>query len=168
VIRVISHLVREIAKDRSSLAERDHRRVGRQRPHRDHHPDERLRVPLVDFIEATGSVEVTCKDPRLTAQCRHGRLGHRSKSLPIRTGGRDVDSGGNERPGGGFYEAHWAIHGKEVQSFWGRQAKEKYQDDHFFVTNAWASRVSDPNVVDNEVVRRVSDHGPVVFDPDAG
>jgi len=69
---------------------------------------------------------------------------------------------------GGFYEAHWAIHGKEVQSFWGRQAKEKYQDDHFFVTNAWASRVRSCNVVDNEVVRRVSDHGPVVLDLDVG
>jgi len=66
----------------------------------------------------------------------------------------------------GFHEAHWKLHGKEAQSFWGRQAKEKYQDDHFFVTGGWAARVKSCTVVDNEVVRRVSDHGPVVLELD--
>lgn len=64
----------------------------------------------------------------------------------------------------GFHEPHWRIHGKEVQSFWGRQAKEAYQDDHFFVSESWAGRVRECRVVDDAVVRRVSDHGPVVLE----
>jgi endonuclease/exonuclease/phosphatase family metal-dependent hydrolase len=66
----------------------------------------------------------------------------------------------------GLHEVHWGVHGREVQSFWGRQMKEAYQDDHFFITNAWASRVRSCNVIDNEVVRRVSDHGPVEMELD--
>lgn len=66
----------------------------------------------------------------------------------------------------GFHDAHWGIHGREVQSFWGKRAKEPYQDDHFFISNAWASRVRSCDVIDNEVVRRVSDHGPVVLELD--
>lgn len=31
----------------------------------------------------------------------------------------------------GFHDCHFGLHAKEVQSFWGRQAKEAYQDDHF-------------------------------------
>lgn len=64
----------------------------------------------------------------------------------------------------GFHDAHWAKHGCEIQSFWGRQAKEQYQDDHFFVSKSWASRVRLCSVVDNDTVRRVSDHGPVVLE----
>jgi endonuclease/exonuclease/phosphatase family metal-dependent hydrolase len=66
----------------------------------------------------------------------------------------------------GFHEVHWALHGREVQSFWGRQTKEAYQDDHFFVTKSWATRVRSCDVIDNERVRRVSDHGPVMLDLD--
>jgi len=64
----------------------------------------------------------------------------------------------------GFDEPHWRIHGKEVQTFWGHQAKEAYQDDHFFVSKAWAEKVRECRVVDDAVVRRVSDHGPVVLE----
>ncbi len=66
----------------------------------------------------------------------------------------------------GFHQAHWALHGREVQSFWGKQAKEKYQDDHFFLSQRWAPRVRTCEVVDNDLVRRVSDHGPVVLELD--
>lgn len=66
----------------------------------------------------------------------------------------------------GLHEVHWGIHGREIQSFWGRQTKEAYQDDHFFVTNAWAPRIVSCTVIDNDVVRRVSDHGPVVMELD--
>lgn len=68
----------------------------------------------------------------------------------------------------GFHDAHWGIHGREVQSFWGKKTTQPYQDDHFFVSKSWASRVRSCNVVDNEIVRRVSDHGPVVLELDVG
>lgn len=68
----------------------------------------------------------------------------------------------------GFHDAHWGFHGREVQSFWGKKAKEPYQDDHFFIGETWASRVQSCSVVDNEIVRRVSDHGPVVLELDVG
>jgi len=66
----------------------------------------------------------------------------------------------------GLHEVHWALHGREIQTFWGRQTKEAYQDDHFFITNGWASRIRSCNVIDNAVVRRLSDHGPVEMDLD--
>ena len=66
----------------------------------------------------------------------------------------------------GLHDVHWGIHGREVQSFWGHQTTEPYQDDHFFITKAWSTRIRSCNVVDNEVVRRVSDHGPVVLELD--
>lgn len=60
-----------------------------------------------------------------------------------------------------FYDCHWRQHGKEIQSFWGRQAKNPYQCDHLFV-DATTGR-TDPKceVIDNSVVRELSDHGPV-------
>lgn len=68
----------------------------------------------------------------------------------------------------GFHDAHWGLHAREVQSFWGKKAKELYQDDHFFISKTWASRVLSCEVKDNEIVRRVSDHGPVVLELDVG
>ena len=61
----------------------------------------------------------------------------------------------------GLHEPHWAIHGREVQSFWGPRTTKPYQDDHFFTSPDLASRVTACRVIDDEVVRRVSDHGPV-------
>jgi endonuclease/exonuclease/phosphatase family metal-dependent hydrolase len=66
----------------------------------------------------------------------------------------------------GFHDCHFGLHAKEVQTFWGRQAKESYQLDHVFVAQSWASRVRACNVVDNATVRQVSDHAPVVLDLD--
>ena len=60
-----------------------------------------------------------------------------------------------------FHDGHWAQHGKEVQSFWGHQAREKYQCDHLFVDGATAESVSDCVIIDNAVVRALSDHGPL-------
>ncbi|MBI3206021.1 MAG: endonuclease/exonuclease/phosphatase family protein [Myxococcales bacterium] len=54
--------------------------------------------------------------------------------------------------------------GIEGWSFWGKQAKEKYQDDHFFVTARWASRVVSCEIITEGLVRTVSDHGPVVLE----
>ena len=66
----------------------------------------------------------------------------------------------------GLCDVHFGIHGREVQSFWGHQTREKYQDDHFFLTEAWVPRVRSCFVVDNEDVRRLSDHGPLVLELD--
>ena len=70
-----------------------------------------------------------------------------------------------------FHDCHWAQHGKEVQSFWGHQAREAYQCDHLFVDPATAPHVSDCAIVDNADVRRLSDHGPIqltIRDTDEG
>jgi endonuclease/exonuclease/phosphatase family metal-dependent hydrolase len=45
-------------------------------------------------------------------------------------------------------------------------AIEAYQNDHFFISNGWAARVRSCKVIDNEVVRRLSDHGPVEMELD--
>lgn len=66
----------------------------------------------------------------------------------------------------GLHDIHWGIHGREVQSFWGKQTTEPYQDDHYFITKDWAKRARSCNVIDNTFVRRVSDHGPVVLELD--
>lgn len=60
----------------------------------------------------------------------------------------------------GLYDCHWNLHAREVQSFWGR-GLEKYQDDHFFVDAASAERVKACQVIDNDHVRKLSDHGPI-------
>jgi endonuclease/exonuclease/phosphatase family metal-dependent hydrolase len=68
----------------------------------------------------------------------------------------------------GFHDCHRAIHWREVTSFWGHQApKAGIQDDHLFIDAASASQVLSCEVVDNNEVRRLSDHGPLllVIDP---
>ena len=60
-----------------------------------------------------------------------------------------------------FHDCHWAAHGREQQTFWGHQTKEKYQCDHLFVDMSTARRVLECSVIDNEDVRSFSDHGPL-------
>lgn len=64
----------------------------------------------------------------------------------------------------GFYDCHWAVHGKEIQSFWGPQAREAYQDDHIFVDVGHSSEVFDCIVIENPLVREFSDHGPLLLE----
>ena len=65
----------------------------------------------------------------------------------------------------GFHDCHWAQHGREVQSFWGRQAKEPYQCDHIFTDAATGQAlIRDCVVIDNPDVRVLSDHGPLRLD----
>ena len=66
----------------------------------------------------------------------------------------------------GFHDCHWAQHGREIQSFWGHQAREPYQCDHFFTdkTTAEHGQVRDCVVVDNPQVRAFSDHGPLFLE----
>jgi len=60
-----------------------------------------------------------------------------------------------------FYDCHWRQHGKEIQSFWGRQAKNPYQCDHLFVDAATGLTSPICGIVDNPVLRDLSDHGPI-------
>lgn len=65
----------------------------------------------------------------------------------------------------GVHDCHWAAHGKETPTFWGRQSRgAKYQDDHVFASEVLAKTVSDCWVDDNPLTRILSDHGPVVLD----
>lgn len=64
----------------------------------------------------------------------------------------------------GIHDCHFKKNRKEIPSFWGRQAKREYQDDHFFTTGPIGESVHECRVVDNPVVRVLSDHGPVVLD----
>ena len=60
-----------------------------------------------------------------------------------------------------FYDCHWQVHQKETQSFWGRQAKHPYQCDHVFVDARTSRAVGDCRIIDNPIVRTLSDHGPL-------
>lgn len=62
-----------------------------------------------------------------------------------------------------FHDCHWALQGREVQTFWGPQARELYQCDHLFVDRSTASRVRQCVVIDTAEVRTLSDHGPLAL-----
>lgn len=62
----------------------------------------------------------------------------------------------------GCFDCHWRIHGRDVQSFWGHQAKAAYQDDHIFTSNALGTFVRHCKVIDTPETRRLSDHGAAV------
>jgi integron integrase len=64
----------------------------------------------------------------------------------------------------GLHDCHWALHERECQSFWGHQTKNPYQCDHVFVDVASGSSVLKCDVVDNESVRALSDHGPLTLE----
>ncbi len=55
------------------------------------------------------------------------------------------------------------MHGREVQSFWGHQAKNPYQVDHVFVDAPGAAKIRSCEVIDDERVRALSDHGPLLL-----
>jgi exonuclease III len=76
-------------------------------------------------------------------------------------GGRWYTRYFDELIAGGFHDCHWALNGREQQSFWGRQARNPYQCDHFFVDPGAADLVAECTVVDNPSVRSLSDHGPL-------
>lgn len=64
----------------------------------------------------------------------------------------------------GLHDCHFGLHGYEVKSFWGPQALEPYQLDHFFVRDSDASLVRSCHILDNPDTRRLSDHGPIVLE----
>jgi exonuclease III len=61
----------------------------------------------------------------------------------------------------GFCDCHWKLHGRETQSFWGRQAKNPYQFDHFFVDPTTLKSVRRCEVIHYERVSEYSDHAPL-------
>ncbi len=79
------------------------------------------------------------------------------------TGGNGIIGSFNSLADRGFYDCHWAVNGKEVQSFWGPEACEAYQDDHVFIDTDHASSVVNCEVIDNRIVRELSDHGPMLL-----
>jgi endonuclease/exonuclease/phosphatase family metal-dependent hydrolase len=63
----------------------------------------------------------------------------------------------------GAHDCHFALHGREVQSYWGR-AKEAYQVDHLFVDADTAPSVQRCDVLTTDDTRRLSDHSPLILD----
>jgi exonuclease III len=61
----------------------------------------------------------------------------------------------------GFHDCHYAQHGKEIQSFWGHQAREAYQCDHLLTDATTGAQTVSCAVIDNPEVRALSDHGPL-------
>ncbi len=151
-------------------------------------------VAPIDGLENTLAAAATVQTPAgpLTVQSVHVATGSKqrsdlgvltdaassfSKGSPFLMGG-DYNAARRFRDGrlygwffdaaaeAGLHEPHWAINECEVQSFWGPQAKTAYQLDHFFMSGEWASYVRSCAVVDNEVVREMSDHGALVLELD--
>lgn len=63
-------------------------------------------------------------------------------------------------PARGPRDVRFALHGNEVQSFWG----SRYQLDHAFVSEDIADGVDSCDVIDNVTVRELSDHGPMLLE----
>jgi endonuclease/exonuclease/phosphatase family metal-dependent hydrolase len=61
----------------------------------------------------------------------------------------------------GFCDCHWTLHGRETQTFWGRQAKNPYQCDHFFADPTTLKSIRRCEVIEYEPVREYSDHAPI-------
>jgi len=77
-------------------------------------------------------------------------------------GGRQHTAFFEDLAGRGFHDCHWMKNEKEVQSFWGHQAKEPYQCDHLVTDKSTSEFVVNCSVIDNQTIRELSDHGPIV------
>lgn len=64
----------------------------------------------------------------------------------------------------GFHDCHFGLHRREERSFWGHQAKEAYQLDHFFVGRASAAGVRRCDVLTSDATKLMSDHSPVILE----
>lgn len=64
----------------------------------------------------------------------------------------------------GFHDCHWALHGREIQSFWGRQARHEYQCDHLFTDTETARLVQSCAIVSSPTIHDLSDHAPMVLE----
>lgn len=64
----------------------------------------------------------------------------------------------------GFHDCHYGVHGREERTFWGHQAKEAYQLDHFFIESTGKARVRSCVVITTDDTKRLSDHSPVLLE----
>jgi endonuclease/exonuclease/phosphatase family metal-dependent hydrolase len=60
--------------------------------------------------------------------------------------------------GRGFVDAHRKFHPEEVQTFWGHQTRNAYQNDHVFVSADLKDRLSACEVVPRTGHEALSDH----------
>jgi hypothetical protein len=60
----------------------------------------------------------------------------------------------------------WRIQEHETQSVRTRRTTKPYENDRIFITKAWAHRIKSCREVDDSMVRRLGDHGPVILELD--
>lgn len=65
-----------------------------------------------------------------------------------------------------FSDCHQNLHGREEQTFFRDNSKYPFQDDHLFVSHDLAGRVKSCYVLNNAVVRSLSDHISLVVEID--
>ena len=65
-----------------------------------------------------------------------------------------------------FFDCHQNLQGREEQTFFRDNSKYPFQDDHLFLSHNLASHVKSCYVLNNEVVRGLSDHIPLVIEID--
>ena len=65
-----------------------------------------------------------------------------------------------------FFDCHQNLHGKEEQTFFRDNSIYPFQDDHLFVSHDLADRVKSCYALNNEAVRSLSDHIPLVTEID--
>jgi len=63
---------------------------------------------------------------------------------------------------GGFFNCHRMFHAEEQQTVWSWNTKYPYQDDHLFVSESLKEQLLSCDVLDNEHIRKLSDHSPVI------
>jgi exonuclease III len=68
---------------------------------------------------------------------------------------------------GPFVDCHWQFHRKEIQTYFRKNSRHPFQDDHIFASPDIAKRFTSCAVLDNDTTRRVSDHIPIVAEIDA-
>ncbi len=66
--------------------------------------------------------------------------------------------------GRGFFNAHRKFHAEEEQTFWGRQTKAAYQDDHVYVSADLADAVVRCDVVARDGFEGLSDHSALTLE----
>jgi len=111
---------------------------------------------LIDLFKTVGAILEGC---RFVAggdinACRHYDA----------TGGQGYGAFFDALHDRGFHDCHYALHGKEIQSYWGHSAKKAYQLDHLFVDTASALSVRSCDVVTTSDTLRLSDHSPIVLE----
>jgi len=65
-----------------------------------------------------------------------------------------------------FFDCHQNLHGREEQTIFRDNSKYPFQDDHLFVSHDLANHVKSCYALNNEAVRGLSDHIPLVVEID--